>query len=127
MDHLPCSTQRRAKYFPQDALLDLSVPHWSGCKFSPELARRRGGCLAGFWRGRLRPIDGAVGVLIWFLMGWPSGARLLSGIGARPQVHFVLPALSVFDLTLHLTTGSRHSLRSLGQADAGSLTKRYVP
>ena len=77
-----------------------------------------------FMRGRLRPISGAAGVFSSLLMGWQSGARLLVAIGARPQVHFELPIFFVFGMTLHLTTGSSRSLRSLGPADAGPLTKR---
>ena len=77
-------------------------------------------------RGRLRPISGAAGVFTALLMLWQSGARLLFGIGARPQVHFELPVLSVFGMPLHLTSGSSRSLRSLGRAKARPLTKRYV-
>ena len=75
-------------------------------------------------RGHLQPISGAAGVFTALLMLWQSGARLLFGIGARPQVHFELPVLSVFDMPPHLTTGSSRSLRSLGRAKARPLTKR---
>ncbi len=75
-------------------------------------------------RGHLQPISGAAGVFTALLMLWQSGARLLFGIGARPQVHFELPVLSAFGITLHLTTGSSRSLRSLGRAKARPLTKR---
>ena len=77
-----------------------------------------------FMRGRLRPISGAAGVFTALLMVWQSGARLLVAIGARPQVHFELPIFFVFGMTLHLTTGSSRSLRSLGRAKARPLTKR---
>ena len=79
-----------------------------------------------FMRGRLRPISGAAAVFSSLLMVWQSGARLLVAIGARPQVHFELPIFFVFGMTLHLTTGSSRSLRSLGRAKARPLTKRYV-
>ena len=77
-----------------------------------------------FMRGRLRPISGAAAVFSSLLMVWQSGARLLFGIGARAQVHFELPVFPVFGMTLHLTTGSSRSLRSLGRAKARPLTKR---
>ena len=77
-----------------------------------------------FMRGRLRPISGAAGVFTALLMVWQSGARLLFGIGARPQVYFELSVLSVFGMPPHLTTGSSRSLRSLGRAKARPLTKR---
>ena len=77
-----------------------------------------------FMRGRLRPISGAAAVFSSLLMVWQSGARLLVAIGARPQVHFELPIFFVFGMTLHLTTGSSRSLRSLGRAKARPLTKR---
>ena len=75
-------------------------------------------------RGRLRPVSGAAGVFTALLMLWQSGARLLFGISARSQVHFELPVLSASGMTLHLTTGSSRSLRSLGRAKARPLTKR---
>ena len=77
-----------------------------------------------FMRGRLRPISGAAAVFSSLLMVWQSGARLLVAIGARPQVHFELPIFFVFGMTLHLTTGSSRSLRSLGRAKARPLTTR---
>ena len=71
---------------------------------------------------RLRPIGGATDVFTSLLIVCHSGARLLFGIGVRSQVDFESPIFSMFGMTLHLTTGSSRSLRSLGPAEAGPLT-----
>ena len=92
--------------------------------FRPSRREKVAVAYRAFMRGRLRPISGAAGVFTALLMLWQSGARLLFGIGARPQVYFELPALSMFGMQLHLTSGSSRSLRSLERAKARPLTKR---